>query len=89
MTIAELIYEQVKALPDSLAREVLDFIGYLRENRDREEWRDLRDGQASVLTHIWDDADDRVWDEVATKTQAHCASLDERVPACRDPACGK
>jgi Protein of unknown function (DUF2281) len=87
MTIAELIYEQVKALPDSLAREVLDFIGYLRENRDREEWRDLRDGQASVLTHIWDDADDR--DEVATKTQAHCASLDERVPACRDPACGK
>jgi hypothetical protein len=37
MTIAELIYEQVRALPDSLAREVLDFIGYLREHRDRED----------------------------------------------------
>jgi hypothetical protein len=89
MTIAELIYKQVKALPDSLAREVLDFIGYLREHRDREEWRDLRDAQASALTHIWNHADDRVWDEVSTTTQAHCASLDERVPACRDPACGK
>ena len=33
MTIAELISEQVRALPDSLAREVLDFIGYLREHR--------------------------------------------------------
>jgi hypothetical protein len=45
MTIAELIYEQVRALPDSLAREVLDFIGYLREHRDREGWRDLRDAK--------------------------------------------
>jgi hypothetical protein len=66
MTIAELIYEQVRALPDSLAREVLDFIGYLREHRDREGWRDLRDAQANELTHIWDHADDRVWDDVST-----------------------
>jgi hypothetical protein len=29
MSIAELVYEQVKTLPDPLAREVLDFIGYL------------------------------------------------------------
>ena len=27
MTIAELIYEQVKKLPDQEAREVLDFVG--------------------------------------------------------------
>ena len=31
MTIAELIYEQVKKLPDQAAREVLDFVGYIRE----------------------------------------------------------
>ncbi len=31
MTIAELIYEQVKRLPDQAAREVLDFVGYIRE----------------------------------------------------------
>ncbi len=30
MNTAELIYEQVKALPEPLAREVLDFVGYLR-----------------------------------------------------------
>ena len=51
MTIAELIYEQVKALPDSLAREVLDFSGYLRENRDREEWRDLGKRRSSERAH--------------------------------------
>jgi hypothetical protein len=31
MTIADVVYEQVKALPESLPREVLDFVGYLRE----------------------------------------------------------
>ncbi len=31
MTIAELIYEPVKSLPENAAREVLDFAGYLRE----------------------------------------------------------
>ncbi len=35
MTIADLVYEQVKSLPDQLAREVLDFVGFLREQRDR------------------------------------------------------
>lgn len=31
MTLADLVYEQVKELPEQLAREVLDFVGYLRE----------------------------------------------------------
>jgi hypothetical protein len=35
MTIADLVYKQVKLLPDPLAREVLDFVGFLREGRDR------------------------------------------------------
>ncbi len=35
MTIAELIYEQVKRLPDQAAREVLDFVGYIRERAER------------------------------------------------------
>ena len=39
MSIAELVYSQVKLLPDPLAREVLDFVGFLREGRDRAEWR--------------------------------------------------
>ena len=31
MAIADLIYEQTKNLPEHLAREVLDFVGYLAE----------------------------------------------------------
>jgi hypothetical protein len=38
MTIADMVYSQVKLLPDPLAREVLDFVGFLREGRDRAEW---------------------------------------------------
>ncbi|WP_295622725.1 DUF2281 domain-containing protein [uncultured Lamprocystis sp.] len=33
MTVAELAYEQIKTLPENQAREVLDFIGYLKEKR--------------------------------------------------------
>jgi hypothetical protein len=33
MTVAELAYEQIKTLPDAQAREVLDFIGYLKQRR--------------------------------------------------------
>jgi hypothetical protein len=64
MSIAELVYEQVKALPDPLAREVLDFIGYLRERGERREWRDLMNAQAGSLAPVWDNAEDKVWDDV-------------------------
>ena len=64
MTIADLVYEQAKRLPDHLAREVLDFIGYLRERQERGEWRDLTDAQAGGLEAVWDNAEDRAWDDV-------------------------
>ncbi len=63
MTIAELVYEQVKTLPEPLAREVLDFIGYLRERRERGDWRDLMNAQAASLAPVWDNAEDKVWDD--------------------------
>ena len=47
MSIADQVYEQVKALPDPLAREVLDFIAFLRDRRDHGEWRDLMNAQAA------------------------------------------
>jgi len=47
MTIADMVYNQVKLLPEPLAREVLDFVGFLREGRDRAEWRDLTNAQAT------------------------------------------
>jgi hypothetical protein len=64
MSIAELVYEQVKALPEPVAREVLDFIGYLRERGERRDWRDLMKSQEGSLARVWDNAEDRVWDDV-------------------------
>jgi hypothetical protein len=62
MSIADQIYEQVKALPDPLAREVLDFVAFLRNRRDRGEWRDLMIAQAASLAPVWDNTEDKVWD---------------------------
>ena len=64
MTIADVVYSQVKLLPDPLAREVLDFVGFLREGRDRAEWRDLMNAQGSGLAAVWDNPEDKVWDDV-------------------------
>jgi hypothetical protein len=64
MTIADMVYKQVKLLPDPLAREVLDFVGVLREGRDRAEWRDLMNAQATGLAAVWDNSEDKVWDDV-------------------------
>ena len=63
MSIAELVYEQVKALPEPLAREVLDFIGFLREGGERREWRDLMEAQARSLNPVWDNSEDNVWND--------------------------
>ena len=63
MSIADMVYEQVKALPEPLAREVLDFVGFLRERRDRGEWRDLMNAQAIELAAVWDNSEDKVWDD--------------------------
>ena len=64
MSIAELVYEQVKGLPEPLAREVLDFIGFLRERGERQGWRDLMQAQSGSLAPVWDNAEDSVWDDV-------------------------
>ncbi|HEX4160781.1 MAG TPA: DUF2281 domain-containing protein [Rhizomicrobium sp.] len=63
MTIADMVYEQVKSLPDPLVREVLDFVAFLRERGERAEWRDLMDAQATGLSAAWDNAEDEVWDD--------------------------
>ena len=64
MSIADLVYEQVKTLPDQLAREVLDFVGYLRQRGDRAEWRDLVNAQSASLAPVWDNAEDEIWNDV-------------------------
>jgi hypothetical protein len=64
MSIADLVYEQVKALPEPVAREVLDFIGYLRERGERRDWRDLMNAQSNSLAPVWDGDENNVWDNV-------------------------
>lgn len=64
MALADLVYEQTKKLPDHLAREVLDFIGYLSERQEREQGRDLINAQATGLKAVWDNDEDRAWDHV-------------------------
>jgi hypothetical protein len=64
MAIAEIVYEQVKTLPDQLAREVLDFVGYLRERQARGEWRDLMSAQTTGLAAVWDNSEDEAWNDV-------------------------
>ena len=64
MSIADLIYEQVKALPEPLAREVLDFAGFLRERQERVEWRNLAVAQSHALASVWDNSEDEVWNDV-------------------------
>ena len=82
MTIAELVYEQVKSLPDQLAREVLDFVGYLRERGDRADWRDLMNAQSASLAPVWDNAEDKVWDDLSA---ANCYSFRTRFRTCQPP----
>lgn len=64
MSIAELVYSQVKLLPEPQAQQVLDFVVTLREGRDAAEWRDLMQAQASGLNAVWDNAEDDVWHHV-------------------------
>ncbi len=64
MGIADLVYEQTKKLPEHLAREVLDFVGYLADRQEREHDRDLMTAQQPALTSVWDNPEDEAWDHV-------------------------
>lgn len=64
MTWAEMIQEQAKTLPVEQAREVLDFIGYLKTRQENQEWQNLTQAQSNTLEHVWDNPDDEVWNHV-------------------------
>lgn len=61
MSLSELAVEQVKSLPEDMAREVLDFIGFLKERQERAEWQDLVHAQASAMKTVCDNTEDEVW----------------------------
>lgn len=65
MSIADQIFERVKPMPESLAREVLHFAEYLNARaQDRAELGDLSLAQEKVMKHVWDNPDDEAWNDV-------------------------
>ena len=70
MAIADKIREEVLLLPDELAREVLDFIGYLGYRHglsDQPVLGDLEGAQEDAMRNVWDNPDDEVWNNVQTR----------------------
>jgi hypothetical protein len=64
MSLSELAVEQIKTLPEEMTREVLDFIGYLKERQERAEWQDLVQAQSTAMKAVWDNPEDEVWNDL-------------------------
>lgn len=64
MNTAEIIYSQAKTLSEPMAREVLDFVGYLKSKQEQGGIDDLVLAQERTLTSIWDNDADEVWNDV-------------------------
>ena len=64
MGLAEIVQEQIKALPEGQVKEVLDFIGYLKSRQEQTQWSDLMQAQEKSLAQVWDNIDDEVWNRV-------------------------
>ncbi len=61
MTTAEAVFDRAQALPEPLARELLDFAEFLLERTDRSRHADLMAAQASSMAGVWDNDDDDVY----------------------------
>lgn len=66
MNIAEVICREAHRLPEPLAREVLDFIGYLEAKHGLRDFgtEHLKQAQAPVMDHVWDNPEDEVWNDL-------------------------
>jgi hypothetical protein len=66
MNISEKICREAYRLPEALAHEVLDFIGYLKEKHGLHESQadSLKLTQMAVMRRIWDNDEDEVWNDL-------------------------
>ena len=66
MNVTDKIYQEAQRLPDSLAREVLDFIGYLeiKHGLHKSQTEHLKQAQESAMYHVWDNLEDEVWNDL-------------------------
>ncbi|MBK1702654.1 hypothetical protein [Thiococcus pfennigii] len=65
-TTADRIFEHASKLPEPLAREVLDFIGYLELRHGLRDplTEDLMSAQAPAMQHVWDNPNDEIWNDL-------------------------
>lgn len=66
MNTVEKIYREASHLPEALAREVLDFIGYLevRHGLRDAQVEDLKAAQEQAMRHAWESPEDEVWNDL-------------------------
>ncbi len=64
MGLAEIVQQQIRAMPEGQVKEVLDFIGYLKTRQEQTQWSDLMRAQEKSLAQVWDNPDDEAWNHV-------------------------
>jgi len=66
MATAQKIYEEVLKLPEPLAKEVLDFIGYIEMKHGLKDIQtdELIKAQVPVMYQIWSNNEDDVWNDL-------------------------
>lgn len=64
MTLAERIFQAVQPMPDSMAKEVLHFVEYLRLKQEGRAWAAL---QEPGMQAVWDNEDDEIWNDVGRR----------------------
>jgi hypothetical protein len=67
VSLAEEIFQQVRNLPEPLAREVLDFVVFLRQKSENVAVSNLMLAQESTLMAIWENETDNVWNDFASR----------------------
>jgi len=66
MSTAEQIMREIQKLPEPLAREVLDFIGYIEFKHGIKDQlaEELKSAQTPAMNQVWGHPEDEVWNDV-------------------------
>jgi hypothetical protein len=66
MSTAEQIMREIQKLPEPLAREVLDFIGYIELKHGLKDrlTEEFKLAQISAMNHVWGNSEDEVWNDM-------------------------
>ncbi|MDF1594325.1 MAG: hypothetical protein P1P89_22665 [Desulfobacterales bacterium] len=63
MNVADKICKKAKDLPESLAKEVLEFIERIHAKQDIEV-EELKKAQVPIMKRIWENKEEDVWNEL-------------------------